>query len=569
MLVREKAADGKKKKTESGLDTNSAPKATKNKSLLGTQAGEEQINGEVPTVICEHKSKSIPSLTDCSSNSSSSNAAVHDKNTRNMLVAKEEEMLLDKRKNSQANGENVAFTEERSRSKPSTPSALGNLNRQMSVTFDVASFQENMSGNGNKLPAERFRSFSSRSRSSLDSTNSSHDRNLNEFSKTFQRYVKKKKSSSGRGVSLDTSTHSLVNYVNELQQETEKSQRGLSFLHKSEESMDHASLESTESPHLILLRDAKAILKSIWNIDFEEYNLHIGTPYTQVKIQEKKDAVLIMESWNKILAFRSMFAEALIGRWRILAAADQISDKNDERRTDFEQQFWVQNIIETDNASVTNTRRLENEAVRLVEMNLDPLALHFGERVVDIGLILVSMIDMAVRSLCPHTQYVQREAYRETKGSADEDIDVSGLFFHDKECMDFEGFCVLFSSYGIKPEHWLLLCDAFLWAMKNQNPYSLDHEKDDVITGGAHGKFISGMVILPLIEAFGRRSLYIEEHVFTDLKEDITLEDVTIEDNIRLVAADAFSKLFSKLPYIEDHFSDVDIEEVSYYIFEV
>lgn len=387
-----------------------------------------------------------------------------------------------------------------------------------------------------------------------DSMHSHSTRKINEYSKTFQKYMKKKRYASvdsSRRSSIDNSVHSIP------------------FLQASDHSLDASSVASTESPYLLLLHDAKATLKTTWNVDFEEYNLNIEEPVTQVLLEDKKDAVLLMESWNKVLAFRSKFGEALVGRWRILVAATDISNRYEERQTDFEQQFWVQNIFETENNGVSSTRKLENEALRLVENNLDSLALHFGQRVADIGLILVSMLDMAVRSLCPHAQHVQREAYREMKGSKDEDSEVSDLFFHENECTTIQGLCKMLSSYGVKPEHWLLLCDAFLWAMKNQNPYSLDHEREDMNKIGAHANFISGMVALPLIESFGRRSIHIEKQEFEDLCDLISIEDDSIEDKIRGVVTSAFSKLFAKIQDIEDHFSDVDIEEVSYYIFEV
>lgn len=406
-------------------------------------------------------------------------------------------------------------------------------------------------------PHDRMLHFSMQQKNIDESTHST--RKINEYSKTFQKYIKKKKYDNKRTSGLDSSRRSSI----------DNSVHSIPFLQASDHSLDDSSVASTESPHLLLLHDAKVALKTTWNVDFEEYNLNIEEPVTQVLLEDKEDAVLLMESWNKVLAFRSKFAEALLGRWRILVAAADISDRYEERQTDFEQQFWVHNIYETENNDLSSTRKLENEALRLVENNLDSLALHFGQRVADIGLILVSMLDMAVRSLCPHSQYVQREAYREMKGSKDEDNEVSDLFFHENECSTIQGFCEMLSSYGVKPEHWLLLCDAFLWAMKNQNPYSLDHEREDMNKMGAHANFISGMVALPLIESFGRRSIHIEKQEFEDLRDFISIEDDGIEDKIRGVVASAFSKLFAKIQDIEDHFSDVDIEEVSYYIFEV
>ena len=63
--------------------------------------------------------------------------------------------------------------------------------------------------------------------------------------------------------------------------------------------------------------------------------------------------------------------------------------------------------------------------------------------------------------------------------------------------------------------------------------------------------------------------MHIEKEEFEDLRDLISIEDDGIEDKVRGFVTSAFSKLFAKIQYIEDHFSNVGIEEVSYYIFEV
>lgn len=83
--------------------------------------------------------------------------------------------------------------------------------------------------------------------------------------------------------------------------------------------------------------------------------------------------------------------------------------------------------------------------------------------------------------------------------------------------------------------------------MKNQNPYSINNEKEDMNEIWAHAKFISEMVVLPLIESFGRRSMHIEKEEFEDLRDLISIEDDGIEDKVRGFVTSAFSKFFAKI----------------------
>lgn len=55
------------------------------------------------------------------------------------------------------------------------------------------------------------------------------------------------------------------------------------------------------------------------------------------------------------------------------------------------------------------------------------------------------------------------------------------------------------------------------------------------------------MVVLPLIESFGRRSMHIEKEEFEDLRDLISIEDDGIEDKVRGFVTSAFSKFFAKI----------------------
>lgn len=350
----------------------------------------------------------------------------------------------------------------------------------------------------------------------------------------------------------------------------------------------HADLLSTKkNENLVwsqiepILTEAKETLKRKWDINVEEFVFCLKAPYTQVKLSQKSDAILMMESWNKVLAFKYKFAEALVNRWRLLLAADEIEEKFEDEKTNFEQHFWVKNIMSSSSSSsstsheYTTDRYIEMEALRMIESNTDPVYSYFGKRTPDLGMILISMLDTAVRDLCPHTQTVLREAYRKIEGSKDLNTEISDLFFAEGNCVYFSDYCNLFCSYGVKPKHWFLFVDAFKWAMENQNPYSLEDEKDDITkddeTQSIHAKFVSGLIVLPMIEAYARHSVRIQETDFTDLKDYIQIQTkyYGAESTIMEVLQDSFAKFFLTDSEAEDHFSDLDIEEISFYLLEV
>jgi len=304
-------------------------------------------------------------------------------------------------------------------------------------------------------------------------------------------------------------------------------------------------------------------MRESWGITVPSFILDPNALLTQKRLDSLPDAVLLSQSWNKVLAFRSMFAEALVGRWRMLTAVEEIQ-KNDTRK---QSHFADENTDDT--IPVTFPSHIEVQALRMVENNLDPLAKSFGTRIVDLEILIVGVLDAAVRGLCPH-QVIQREAYRPQNGSADSDPRISRVFFHEDECVTFEDFCTLFARYGVQPQCWMLFCEAFLWNMKRHVPYSIDDEKDDLheaTSKSAHGRFIAGMVVLPMIEATLRRASHIRRSNFEDMKMccSIGRKEAKFED----VGVRMFNKLFHEFPEIADYFTQPDVDEMSVGIFEM
>jgi hypothetical protein len=64
-----------------------------------------------------------------------------------------------------------------------------------------------------------------------------------------------------------------------------------------------------------------------------------------------------------------------------------------------------------DDSAVMGKAEAAIKARHLVEKNNHPIVICFGDRTHD-GNLLLALFDEQVRSLCPHKQAVQREAYR-------------------------------------------------------------------------------------------------------------------------------------------------------------
>ena len=308
-------------------------------------------------------------------------------------------------------------------------------------------------------------------------------------------------------------------------------------------------------------------MKQSWGVTgLSSLNLRVGAPLSRSPLQKvPPDAILLSQSWNKVLAFRSMFAEALIGRWRILAAVEEVEGKDKSRHPPSSPfSFFKNHTVDNFAPSV------ETLAINMVEGNKDPIGVLFESRTIDLDVLIVAAIDAAIRELCPHNQVIQREAYRPLNGSADPDPSISRVFFHEDECTTFDDFCSLFARYRIQPRHWLAFCRAFLWTMEHQNPYSLEDEKDDLKEApseSAHARFIAGMVALPMIEATLRRASYFKMKIFEDLRSCCSTG--RIESSFDTMGLRMFGKLFQTFPEIGDHFSQTDVQDMSFELFDM
>lgn len=323
-----------------------------------------------------------------------------------------------------------------------------------------------------------------------------------------------------------------------------------------------------------LSTDVLEEMKQSWSVTgLTRLNLKTSSPLSRSPITNPSDAILVSESWNKILAFRSMFAEALVGRWRMLAAIEEIQASEAPR---FQPPGYEHFKLFAFKSPVPNSFRetlndsVEKRAIAMIESNKDPIAKCFETRTADLDILIIGAIDAAVRELCPNHQVIQREAYRALNGSADPDPSISQVFFHEDECTTFDDFCSLFARYGLQPSCWIALCRSFLWVIEHQNPYINDDEKDDLNQASnqsAHARFISGMVALPLLEATLRRASYIKKQIFRELKACCSFDQM--ENSFDTMSKQMFNKLFDEFPEIADHFSETDVEEMSFGLFKM
>lgn len=206
----------------------------------------------------------------------------------------------------------------------------------------------------------------------------------------------------------------------------------------------------------------------------EEYGISRG-------FTNKSDAVLVMEGWNKVLAFQTEFSEAIFGRWRILVALEELLEQQKNAVATENGESSSKNKNPPARAAAVSVETLHMKACDQVEQGSDPLAKRLGTRVLHGRQLIVSTLDACVRSLCPHTQTVQREAYKPVSEVLQ--LSPSGFWgmkrFSPQEGTTEEYFRI-FARCGVLPSHWVAFCKAFLWACQTHSPYAEEADLEDL-----------------------------------------------------------------------------------------
>lgn len=318
-------------------------------------------------------------------------------------------------------------------------------------------------------------------------------------------------------------------------------------------------------------KEAKAALVELhtsWGVPTTHFNTDPTTPATRSVLGDKSEVVIVMEGWNKVLAFRSMFAEAIVGRWRMLTAMSKLREDSREctQKTD---RGLLQRSLSQVFSDIGGQRSMvigstrSKQALSLVEQNRDPLAVCLGSKIGELETLVIGLLDVSVRDLCPHIQIVQREAYRPLAGSADPDPRISRVFLHNSECKTFDDYCHFFALYGLKPSYWIDMCCAFLWAIKTHSPYAKEQDEEDLdkdADEGAFSKFVASMVALPMIEMSLKVQMEMSRGVYTHLK--VIWDDLS-PDEKAIFGERAFQNLFATYPELVDFFSEADMDSTS------
>ena len=296
-------------------------------------------------------------------------------------------------------------------------------------------------------------------------------------------------------------------------------------------------------------KEALEQLNFSFGVDVQAFELRMDRALTRFNNFTKREGVLLMAGWNRVLAFDSMFKEALVSRWRMIVAM---------------QSFALKDLSASELQSLSEhyAYRFTKPAEFLVENKKDPISLCLGAAIVNLEDLLFCVIDMAIRELCPHTQIVQRESYSPLKGSRDPSPGLSGIFLNENECTDLDSFCSRFCRFGFEPWYWVSFCEAFVWAMNSHNPYIQPQETRDLEgdpSESVFARFAAGMIATPMIE----ESLRAWNRL---LCQDIRALQLSLFDERNQLTTElgpqTFGRLFQKYPPLRKYFSDKKSKEL-------
>jgi hypothetical protein len=218
--------------------------------------------------------------------------------------------------------------------------------------------------------------------------------------------------------------------------------------------------------------------------------------YLQDQLLSKPDkVVMVMQGWNKVLAFQAVFEEAFFMKWCLVVAEDEIRSKLLEEQHSMDEQGQDTN---------TTTMTLERDelmeihwnGINQVETNQDPITLSLDTCLYDTPLCVV--IDGAVHDLCPHTQAASHTAYLPLNDPVPKNAATSMIL----ECKSLQDYFKLYARCGtICPQHWVLFAMP-MWAQKTHAPYADDNDSEEMnLPSGSFARYIAAHVALPAIKA--------------------------------------------------------------------
>ncbi|KAL7565512.1 hypothetical protein ACA910_012247 [Epithemia clementina (nom. ined.)] len=255
-----------------------------------------------------------------------------------------------------------------------------------------------------------------------------------------------------------------------------------------------------------------------------------------------------------------MWKEACWFRWRILVARAAAA-KIDPRHGGIKDGGGGETKT-TDAPYPRMTKEMAAKIARkLVEENQDPIAHCFGTRLWDGQNMLLALFDEQVRSLCPHLQTVQREAYRNVTD------DRGAAFGLTLEYTTAKEFFRLFAVMGLQPKHYVMLCEAFIWTMETHNPYAKEDDLEEFEKPpkeSVFGRFVAQHVAKPGIKSLVDTRLELATPLYCQLLPEVW---ALAKDGGSLSVGESFySCLLSEFPELLDYFARADMDSLAHHI---
>eukprot|EP00037_Helgoeca_nana_P007590 m.69061 g.69061 ORF g.69061 m.69061 type:complete len:1558 (-) comp18369_c0_seq1:350-5023(-) len=164
--------------------------------------------------------------------------------------------------------------------------------------------------------------------------------------------------------------------------------------------------------------------------------------------------------------------------------------------------------------------------------------------------LLFGLFDLAIRSIRPSTEIVQREAYRgvHTDGSV-------------QPCSTIEEYADHFADVGFRGRHWQSLRPIFLWSFE-QSPYMEEYEMTNLALGkgSALSRFFNLAIFAPMLAGIDRHFAAIDSDVARDLSS--TWHNLDVSDS-RIVGGYFYAQLFEAFPQSLDFFGTTDMDKLS------
>ena len=173
---------------------------------------------------------------------------------------------------------------------------------------------------------------------------------------------------------------------------------------------------------------------------------------------------------------------------------------------------------------------------------------------------LFSVIDLAVRSLDPSTEDIQRESYRSVHPRVD-GRSLSTI----PDYMDF------FAHIGLSAECWSALRAAFLFAIENYGYYIEDDEKEDLELAkyadtcgeSALWRFFTLHVCRPALEALRRFDELQKSDLISKKVPEYWRSFVTSQETQDVMGEIFYVTLLSDYPELLDYFKDADMDALA------